>query len=343
MQIRLMSLFLISPLVWLVTACATVPPQAAPLTKPPDAAVLPRGGEASPVVGGALLEANDHSTRVLQPEFKQTDKTSTHVETTEYRSTILALGFGARETPPQGLLDFCARQPRECGQPTHIWHGHQQASGFMKVGLGPDFSDLPSTVTPKANHTRPIRSFSATKTDIATLNQVNRQINRAMVGVTDQTAFGRNEFWTMPLSAPELRSVRTKPLADCEDFALEKRRALIAAGIPESAIYLAVAMSPRTNLHAVVIVATDRGDFVLDNLNDWLLGYQETGYTWVKRQSTTSLFDWTDAPVAALSVLQMASLPSAKRSFHHAQATITTAADDWSKPRWREPTADALN
>jgi len=135
----------------------------------------------------------------------------------------------------------------------------------------------------------------------------------------------------MPLTAPEVRSVRSKPLADCEDFALEKRRALMAAGIPESAIYLAVAVSPRTSLHAVVIVATDRGDLVLDNLNDWLLGYQETGYTWVKRQSTTSLLDWTDAPVAISTGVRMASLSQSARQLNEAQATVTSAADDWSK------------
>jgi predicted transglutaminase-like cysteine proteinase len=178
---------------------------------------------------------------------------------------------------------------------------------------------------------RPIRGFAATASDIETINKVNRQINRAMIGATDQVAFGRNEFWTMPLTAPEVRSVRTKPLADCEDFALEKRRALMAAGIPESAIYLAVAVSPRTSLHAVVIVATDRGDLVLDNLNDWLLGYQETGYTWVKRQSTTSLLDWTDAPTATTTGVQMANLSKSDRSFDEAQATVTSAAEDWSK------------
>jgi predicted transglutaminase-like cysteine proteinase len=191
---------------------------------------------------------------------------------------------------------------------------------------------MPVVTPPKVKLVRPIRGFAATATDIETVNRVNRQINRAMVGVTDQAAFGRNEFWTMPLTAPEVRSVRSKPLADCEDFALEKRRALMAAGIPESAIYLAVAVSPRTSLHAVVIVATDRGDLVLDNLNDWLLGYQETGYTWVKRQSTTSLFDWTDAPVAISTGVRMASLSQSARQLNEAQATVTSAADDWSKP-----------
>jgi predicted transglutaminase-like cysteine proteinase len=269
-----------------------------------------------------LVQADDKRVAVLQSRSNPVDQ----------RAAIHGLGFGARETPPEGLLDFCSRQPNECGQTVQTWPARPETDGLMRIGLGPDLTDMPVVTPPKVKLVRPIRGFAATATDIETVNRVNRQINRAMVGVTDQAAFGRNEFWTMPLTAPEVRSVRSKPLADCEDFALEKRRALMAAGIPESAIYLAVAVSPRTSLHAVVIVATDRGDLVLDNLNDWLLGYQETGYTWVKRQSTTSLFDWTDAPVAISTGVRMASLSQSARQLNEAQATVTSAADDWSKP-----------
>jgi predicted transglutaminase-like cysteine proteinase len=268
-----------------------------------------------------LVQADDKRVAVLQSRSNPVDQ----------RAAIHGLGFGARETPPEGLLDFCSRQPNECGQTVQTWPARPETDGLMRIGLGPDLTDMPVVTPPKVKLVRPIRGFAATATDIETVNRVNRQINRAMVGVTDQAAFGRNEFWTMPLTAPEVRSVRSKPLADCEDFALEKRRALMAAGIPESAIYLAVAVSPRTSLHAVVIVATDRGDLVLDNLNDWLLGYQETGYTWVKRQSTTSLFDWTDAPVAISTGVRMASLSQSARQLNEAQATVTSAADDWSK------------
>ncbi len=333
MQIRLIRFFLISPFVWLAAACATVPPAGLASNKAPQLAAGPTGGnEASPVERGAPVETAISQVRLVQAEDKRVAVFQNRSNPVEQRATIQSLGFGARETPPEGLLDFCSRLPNECGQTVQTWPARLETDGLMRIALGPDLSDMPVVTPPKVKLVRPIRGFAATTNDIATVNRVNRQINRAMVGVTDQVAFGRNEFWTMPLTAPELRSVRTKPLADCEDFALEKRRALIAAGIPESAIYLAVAVSPRTSLHAVVIVATDRGDLVLDNLNDWLLGYQETGYTWVKRQSTTSLLDWTDAPVATSTGVQMASLSQSARPFNEAQATVTSGADDWSKP-----------
>lgn len=340
MQLRSLRFFLLSPLVWLAAACATVPPQSQQQASKAYSASLPTGGsEAGPVERGAPVESIVLPTRVFQGPTRQVDSSSGFSAAGGQRATVHALGFGAPETAPQGLLDFCARQPSECDQSSPAWNHRQQAHGLMLASWGPDLSDLPLVSRPKVNRVGPIRSFAATSADIEVINRVNRQVNRAMVGVTDQVAFGRTEFWTMPLSAPEVRSIRTKPLADCEDFALEKRRALIAAGIPQSSIYLAVAVSPRTNLHAVVIVATDRGDLVLDNLNDWLLGYQETGYTWVKRQSTTSLLDWTDARVAVQAGVQSARVSQPDRTYSEAQATVTSAADDWSTPRWRDTTS----
>ena len=341
MPIRSIRFFLISPLVWLATACATVPPQAlAPQILPTRAAGPTGGNEASSVERGAPVEAAYRPVHASQTVVEPVAASPSRRNREDQRSTIQTLGLGARETPPEGLLDFCARLPHECGQPTQTWPERPRTDGLMRISLGPDLSDMPVAMPPKVKPVRPIRGFAATAADIATVNQVNRQINRAMVGVTDQVAFGRNEFWTLPLSAPELRSVRTKPLADCEDFALEKRRALIAAGIPESAIYLAVAVSPRTSLHAVVIVATDRGDLVLDNLNDWLLGSQETGYIWVKRQATTSLLDWADANVSSATAVQIASLPQPAGASTEAQATVSSTANDWTKPIWREALAD---
>lgn len=325
----------------MATACATVSPQALSYKAAPQQATSPiRSNEASPVDRGAPVEMSARPTRVVQAAIVRPNPPKASVAFVEQRPAARAIGFGYRDAPPEGLIDFCARQPQECGQPSQSRTTRANTDGFMLVGWGPDLTDMQVAPQPNAKLVRPIRPFAATTADIATLNRVNRQINRAMVGVTDQIAFGRNEFWTMPLSAPEFRSVRTKPLADCEDFALEKRRALIAAGIPESAIYLAVAISPRTSLHAVVIVATDRGDLVLDNLNDWLLGYHETGYTWVKRQSTTSLLDWADAIVTTPGPFQTAGISPPKRPVSEAQATVTSAADDWSKPLWYDAFAD---
>ena len=59
---------------------------------------------------------------------------------------------------------------------------------------------------------------------------------------------------------------------DCEDYALAKRDALIAAGIGSANARIATGVLPSGEYHAMLIVSTKRGDFVLDNLtNEWTL------------------------------------------------------------------------
>ena len=44
--------------------------------------------------------------------------------------------------------------------------------------------------------------------------------------------------------------------------------------------------------HAVLTVRTDEGDYVLDNLTDAIKPWEETGYRYLKRQSTTHTGRW---------------------------------------------------
>lgn len=219
-----------------------------------------------------------------------------------------AMGLGATNAAPAGLYDFCTRLPQSCGiEPprfVRVAETRRETTstndGFMLASYRGDqrgFS-IPRDVQPRfssAARALPIMPIAWTSKTRKLVNRVNRQINGAMIGTTDAMAFGRQEFWTMPLSAPDRPRGRSKPLADCEDFALEKRKALIAAGIPEDALYLAVAVSESTGLHAVLVISTEHGDFVLDNMSEWLVEWSKTNYVWIKRQATTSLFDWVVA------------------------------------------------
>jgi predicted transglutaminase-like cysteine proteinase len=60
---------------------------------------------------------------------------------------------------------------------------------------------------------------------------------------------------------------------------------LIEAGWPRSAALATVVIDQNGDGHAVLTVTTDQGDFVLDNLTDKLLRWDQTGYAYVKRQS----------------------------------------------------------
>ena len=118
------------------------------------------------------------------------------------------------------------------------------------------------------------------------LNRVNRDINRRMSWRSDQDIYATDEYWTMPLT------LGLGAQGDCEDFALEKRHALIEAGVPNSALALATAYSPRTGFHAVLIARLETGDVVLDNETPWILPWRETGYVWQSVQSGPTLLDW---------------------------------------------------
>jgi len=288
---------------WLTAACTTVSTHR-PVDNWSNAAVqadlkripprAPAGSEASPVDESrslSRLAARESSKPSLRAQWAEPAATAQPLK----RTSTPVMIMGVRETAPEGLRDFCRRQPQQCNITVATRaRPERHEDGFMLTGLGPDLSDVAPTRTTWTASTVPIRAFNATREDLAS-------------------------------------SLRTRPLADCEDFALEKRRALIAAGIPESALYLAVAVSPRTSLHAVLVVATAQGDLVLDNLNDWVVGYQETGYTWVKRQSTTSLLDWADAvqserPNSRLFTNLETRVPTVRRESEAQSPTITLAS-----------------
>lgn len=114
------------------------------------------------------------------------------------------------------------------------------------------------------------------------LNQVNRVVNDLVEPVSDLDQFGTLERWSYP----------TTGKGDCEDYVLEKRRRLIAAGWPRSALLITVVRDRRGDGHAVLTVKTDRGDFVLDNQETRIKAWTETGYRFVKRQSDAHPNRW---------------------------------------------------
>ena len=118
------------------------------------------------------------------------------------------------------------------------------------------------------------------------VDRINRLINAAISPRTDADNYGRDEEWTLPLTFALSR------YGDCEDYALEKRLALIKAGVPASSLYLAVAYSKLTGRHALLVLSTDKGDYVLDNMTADIKPWQATNYTWISRQSSEDPLEW---------------------------------------------------
>lgn len=117
------------------------------------------------------------------------------------------------------------------------------------------------------------------------LNRVNGQVNGAIEQRTDLANYGREDYWNTPLEDG-------RNAGDCEDYVLEKERALIAAGVPRGALNIALVTTRWGESHAVLLVATSEGEYVLDNLSPWLLTWREAPYRWLRRQVNGEAFSW---------------------------------------------------
>jgi len=108
------------------------------------------------------------------------------------------------------------------------------------------------------------------------INTVNRRVNDTIQPVTDEEHWGIADRWDIP----------TDGRGDCEDFQLLKRKILAEQyGVPRRAMRMTVVIDREGEGHAVLIVRTDRGDFVLDNKTNAVRPWFETGYVYVKRES----------------------------------------------------------
>ncbi|NIJ40208.1 putative transglutaminase-like cysteine proteinase [Parvibaculum indicum] len=115
------------------------------------------------------------------------------------------------------------------------------------------------------------------------LNDVNDFVNESIPERDDFSAHGRREYWAYP---------DAERGGDCEDFALLKQRLLARRGWPLSALSVAVVRQWNGRGHAVLMVATDRGDIVLDNMTWKILPWRQAPYEWVMRQSHRRPYIW---------------------------------------------------
>jgi predicted transglutaminase-like cysteine proteinase len=100
--------------------------------------------------------------------------------------------------------------------------------------------------------------------------------------MTDLDHWGVVEKWSYPDDG----------YGDCEDYVLLKRRLLMEAGWPREALLITVVRDRKGEGHAVLTVKTDKGEFILDNQNEEIVLWSETGYRFVKRQSQSDPNVW---------------------------------------------------
>jgi predicted transglutaminase-like cysteine proteinase len=108
------------------------------------------------------------------------------------------------------------------------------------------------------------------------LRSVNASVNRAIVPRAD----GKADTWSASASA-----------GDCEDYVLAKRRALLEQGLSAGALRIAHVRTRGGEDHAILVVKTTRGDFVLDNLDGKVRPLSQSGYRLVSMSGADPL-DW---------------------------------------------------
>lgn len=118
------------------------------------------------------------------------------------------------------------------------------------------------------------RNVSLTEARWAMLHEVNIDVNASVEPISDQDLYAVPERWDYPVDA-----------GDCEDYVLLKKRILEELGFPSESLLITVVLDEIGEGHAVLTVATDRGDFILDNRRNEILRWSQTRYRFLKRQS----------------------------------------------------------
>ena len=79
---------------------------------------------------------------------------------------------------------------------------------------------------------------------------------------------------------------------NCDEYVLAKRSRLLDIGFPSSTLLVAEGILPAGEAHLVLVVSTDRGDYVLDNLQPAVVRWDELPYHWVRMSTPQNPRFW---------------------------------------------------
>ncbi len=126
------------------------------------------------------------------------------------------------------------------------------------------------------------------------LSRVNRDVNAAIIPIVKDYRSDVQESWTI-----------SPVMGDCNDYAVTKRHELLEGGLPSRALRLSVVKTDSGIGHLVLVVATTKGDVVLDNLTDTIRSWNQTDYHWLKIQSGTDARFWFAVRPSGMPVSQI--------------------------------------
>jgi predicted transglutaminase-like cysteine proteinase len=117
------------------------------------------------------------------------------------------------------------------------------------------------------------------------LDEVNRLVNHSVKYIPDNQHHGVEDWWTYPKNGR----------GDCEDYVLRKRRILQRKGWPKSSLLIALVLNSKGMGHAVLVIRTTSGDFILDDGRDVIQLWHESPYRFVMRESEDDPKQWYSA------------------------------------------------
>jgi predicted transglutaminase-like cysteine proteinase len=138
-----------------------------------------------------------------------------------------------------------------------------------------------------------ITTVDLTAETLETIHRVNRDVNASIMPVGKSTAIADGGWTVSPASG------------DCNDYAVTKRHELVRSGFPAKAVRLAVVKTTSGIGHLVLVVSTNKGDLVLDNLSETIQPWQFTKYQWLKIQSASDARYWFEIKPRGLVLSQI--------------------------------------
>jgi predicted transglutaminase-like cysteine proteinase len=222
-----------------------------------------------------------------------------------------SIAAGAVAEPPQGYLAFCARHSDQCGHPgaylavamapgdDTVHPASTSSSGIS--GQKFDWQGVFASATAaksarvaslgSAAGASVTASFPAMTAELwRQLEITNRLVNVGVRSVSDVAHYGVADFWELPFQGGG-------NAGDCEDYVLQKRQMLLAHGVPMTALSVALVKTAWGEEHAVLLVRSAQGDYVLDNLTPWIKPWTAVSYNWIKWQSGDNPDVWVRPPV----------------------------------------------
>jgi predicted transglutaminase-like cysteine proteinase len=110
----------------------------------------------------------------------------------------------------------------------------------------------------------------------ADLKEINQVVNRGIAPERNELGLAGEQWLINPARG------------DCNDYAVSKRHELLERGWPARALLLSEVMVNSGEHHLILVVRTNSGDLVLDNMTPQIKPWSRVPYRWVRMQMPNS-------------------------------------------------------